>query len=193
MFEPTFRLPGYGYLGDFPKQVVVLSMAADLVRSVYQHREHGLLVDPGGWWLNQDLSLVLSNLDKVTWFRENFKKLGKLPIEQFQANYRRLIPAIKERTGAQVVILNSLEVEPGSQVHNYELSVNAGTERRRAFNLALVDLSRELDFSILDVDRIMKKRGVEEQVDFAHFTTEGFRPLGEEMSRIFRDMGVLTP
>lgn len=192
VFEKTFRLPGYGYMGEFPKNVVVLSMAADVVRTVYRHREGGLLVDPGGWWLNQDMGQVLASLDKVTWFREAFEKVGKISVDEFYVNFTEVIGTLKERTTPHVLVMNILEVEPGDPTHTYQLVPNPGTKRRREFNLALLDLSRELDFSIVDVDRIMKKRGVQSHVDFAHFSSDGFRPLADEIFGILEEREVFS-
>jgi hypothetical protein len=191
VFQDTFRLPGYGYLGEFPKNVVVLSMGPEIARSVYRHREGGVLVDPGGWWLNQDMGQVLGSLDKVTWFRETFEKLGRLTVEEFYASFSQVIRILKERTTPHVLVQNTIEVDPGDPTHTYQLVSSPGTKRRREFNLALVDMSRELDFAIVDVDRLMKNHGVETQVDFAHFTIEGFRPLSDEILRILKDREVL--
>ena len=55
LFDERFPIPDHARLGTYPKDIVVLSVAADLSRTLYQHRGDGLLVDPGGWWLNADL------------------------------------------------------------------------------------------------------------------------------------------
>ena len=51
LFEPEFLVPGHERLGPYPKNVIVLTISTDLVRTMYRHREHGYLVDPGGFWL----------------------------------------------------------------------------------------------------------------------------------------------
>lgn len=190
LFEESFRIPGYEYLGEFPKSVVFLSIAADVVRTIYRHGDSGLLIDPGGWWLNQDMSKVLSNLDKVAWFQDNFEKVGKMGVEDFYANFSEVIRTLQARTKAEILVLNTLEVEPGDPTHTYQLVANPGTKRRREFNLALIEMARELDFGIVDVDRILKREGVQSQVDFSHFPKEGFRPLADEISRILEDMDI---
>ena len=60
LFSPGFLIPGFRHLGVFPKTVVVLSLAPNVIRTLYRHRESGFLVDPGGWWLNQDLDTVIA-------------------------------------------------------------------------------------------------------------------------------------
>lgn len=190
VFEPVFRVPDVPGLGEFPKSAIVLSIASDVVRTVYRHRDHGFLVDPGGWWLNQDMSHVMTDLSAAKWFRSNFESLGRIPVDEFHHNYTTLIRTLKERTGAQILVFNTLVVEPGSSDHSYRFVKNSHAVRRREFNLALIELSRALDFSIVDVDRVLKTEGVREQVDFAHFPPERFRSIAEEVFRIMAERGV---
>ncbi len=114
LFDPTFAIPGFG---EFPKSVIVLSTAADVLRTVYRHRESGLLVDPGGWWLEQSMDRVLSNLSTVHWFRENFEKIGRLSVEESHANLSKVIETLKRKTGAHIIVFNTLMVEPGTATH----------------------------------------------------------------------------
>jgi hypothetical protein len=166
-------------------------MAADLVRQLYRHREHGLLVDPGGWWLNRSVDAALGDPDTVAWFRETFEPLGRLPIDEFADQFRRLVRTVQERTGAHVLVFNTLTVEPRDETHNYQLRRSPEGLRRRRFHLALADLSRELGFHIVDVDRILKREGVTGQLDFAHFPEDQFGPLAAEVQRILTGLGVL--
>jgi hypothetical protein len=189
LFGPTFSVPGFG---EFPKTVVVLSMAADVVRTVYRHRESGLLVDPGGWWLEQSMDRVLANLSTVRWFRENFEKVGRLSIEESHANLGKVVSTLAAATGAHIIVFNTLTVEPGTSTHSYQLVENPMTVRLRRFNLSLVELSRTLGFSIIDIDRILKREGVREQVDFAHFTPERFRPIAVELHRVLVELDVIS-
>lgn len=189
LFDPTFSIPGFG---EFPKTVIVLSAAADVLRTVYRHRESGLLVDPGGWWLEQSMDRVLANLSTVRWFRENFEKIGRLSIEESHANLGKVIETLQRRTSAHIIVFNTLMVEPGSTTHSYQLIDNPMTVRLRRFDLSLIELSRALDFSIIDVDRILKREGIREQVDFGHFTPERFRPVAEELHRILVELEVIS-
>ncbi len=190
LFQPRFTIPGYGALGEFEKSAVVLSIGADVVRTAYRHRESGLLVDPGGWWLNQDMAYVLANLEKVNWFKENFEDVGKVTIGEFGENFAKIIRLLQEDVTPNIAVLNLLEVEPGDSTHTYQLVKSPAMERRRTFNLALMEMSRELQFSVVDVDRILKEQGVESQVDFAHYTHEAFQPLAREISAVLGEMGI---
>jgi hypothetical protein len=187
--EPSFRVPGVEI--EFPKKVVILSIAADVVRTLYRHREHGFLVDPGGWWLNRSLGSVLPDLQVTKWFQQSFESVGRIPLGEFVANFTRVVKLIQARVGAPILVFNMLTVEPGNPTHNYQFVRKPHWLRRREFYLALVELSRSLAFHIVDVDRILKTVGIlETQVDFGHFPMQAYRPIGEEAFRILRELGV---
>lgn len=183
-FEPTFRVPQMPEAGTFPKDVIIMGIATDETRQMYRHREHGFIIDPGGWWLNQDLGRVLDDLDTVEWFRKNFVRIGRLTLDEFEKNTTRLIGEIRDRIGSKVIYYNTLALDPANPTHNYQLVQTAHSVRRREFIISLCQLSAALDFSIVDVDRILKTMGVEEQVDFAHFPVDRMMPIGAEVHRI---------
>src|SRR5262249_163958 len=191
LFEPRFTVPTAGGPEEFPKSVILLSIAPDVTRNGYRHKEHGFVVDPGGSWLNQSLDAVLHDLSSVASFREDFVPIGKISLDDFVANFTRLIPLVKATTGAHVLVYNTLTVEPGDRTHNLQLVKNFPPLRRRAFVVALAELSRALDFSIVDVDRIAKRFGIRAQVDFGHLPPELNLLIAREVVRIIRDLGVL--
>ena len=127
---------------------------------MYRHREHGYLLDPGGFWLGSDMATVLGDLDKVKWFAANFKKLGRIKVEDALANFERIISLLRTRVGAEVLVANALVVDPGITTFDYRLSHSPHTSRRREFVLGLIDLSRKLDFPVLDIDSLTKRDGV---------------------------------
>jgi hypothetical protein len=196
-FEPTFfssktfRVPHLPEAGEFNKDLVVMGISSDETRQMYRHREAGFLADPGGWWLNQDLDRVLDDLDTVEWFRKTFKRVGRLSVDDFRKNNARLVQEIRDRVGAQVMYYNTMVLDPANPTHNYQLVKTAHSVRRREFAIALAELSRDLDFPIVDVDRILKTAGVEEQVDFAHFPVDRMMPIGAEVYRILRGIDFL--
>jgi hypothetical protein len=192
LFSPTFALPGFRDLGEFPKTVVVLSLAPNVVRTLYRHREYGFLVDPGGWWLNQDLDVVLRNSQRVAWFRDHFEPVGRLSPGEFIDLFKKLIRLLRERAGPRhILVFNVLTVEPGDGTHNYQLRKDPEVMRRREFCLALVELSRELGFHIVDIDRVLKREGIDRQVDFAHFPSDLAGPIAAEVFDILRTLQVV--
>src|SRR5262249_32791241 len=142
LFEPRFTVPGADGPQEFCKSVVILSVAADVVRNGYRHKRHGFVVDPGGGWLNQSLDAVLDDLGSVADFRDTFAPIGKISLNDFVANFTRLITLLKSQTCAHVLVYNTLTVEPGDRTHNLQLVKNFTPLRRREFAVALAELSR---------------------------------------------------
>lgn len=191
LFEPTFSVPHQFGLGSFPKNVVVLSMATDVGRTVYRHREHGYLVDPGGWWLTTDMQSVLSDLSAVKWFAATFKKAGRIRIEDSMANYERIVTEVRNRTGAFVVMMNALVVDPGMAAMDYNLASSPNRVRRREFAIAMAELGRKLEFPVLDVDRLAKQEGISGQADFVHYTMDQKRLIAAELIAILREHEII--
>ncbi|MCP5099426.1 MAG: hypothetical protein GY943_28055 [Chloroflexi bacterium] len=191
LFEKEFTVQGPMGPEQFSKDVVILSLAPDLVRNAYRHRETDLIVDPGGWWLNQNMGNVLKDLTAVSWFNKTFRKIGKISPEESRKNFTELITKVREETGCKhVIVLNLLSLEPGDQTYNYQFVRNSQVIRRKVFDIMLWDLSRELDFSVVDIDKLLKRLGVKEQVDFAHWPLDRFEPVAKEVFRIMQDRGV---
>lgn len=188
VFERTFSVPDLRQ--EFSKSVVFFNIGPDVVRNIYRHRETGMLVDPGGWWLNQPMQQVLGDLSSVGWFRENFESVGRMEVQAFASNYGKMIDLVRKHTGAHVVVFNVPTVEPGKLVHNYQFVRDPLVKRTREFNVALAELSRKLDFPIVDVDRIMKKAGVGAQKDFAHFSPELTPVIAREAFAVMSDLRV---
>lgn len=187
-FDSSFTVNQVPEAGEFPKDVVVMGIGADETRQMYRHKEHGFIIDPGGWWLNQDMGKVLKDLDTVDWFRSNFERVGRLSVDEFKANVTRLVGEIRSRIGSQLIFYNALALDPANPMHNYQLTKTGHAERRREFSIALAELSAELDFHIVDIDRILKNMGVQEQIDFSHFPVDRMGPIGEEVHRILKEI-----
>jgi hypothetical protein len=192
LFEPTFRVPGRDDLGDFPKSVVILSIASDAVgRSLYRHRRHGFLVDPGGGWL-RSVQSTLNDLSGVAWFRENFERVGQINVSAFVENFARLIGALRGRVGAPVLVFNVLTLEPHNPIHNYQCVKRSDSLRWREFDIALMELSRRLDFPVVDLDRILKRIGIRGQLTAAHFTPKADVLIAREAFRIIKELGIFN-
>ena len=190
LFEKMLSVSTHREHHIFPKTVVVFSTGPDIVRNVYRHRETGILVDPGGWWLTQPMERVLDDLHAVEWFRKNFEGIGRIKVDAFASNLERIIKLVRKRTGAHVVFFNVPTVEPGKLIHNYQFVREPLVKRIREFNIALAELSRELDFPIVDVDRILKRAGIRGQKDFAHFPVELAPVFAKETFGVMRDLRI---
>lgn len=143
VFEPAFAVRRGARLELFPKRAVVLSWATDIRRPLYRHRLHGFLADPGAWWFGHGAGKVLSDPATAEWFWREFRSVGRLSLRRSMDNLSAIVSVLRARSGLAIVVLNGRYVE------------GDGCEsRRRAFNGALRELSRALDFDVLDFDRL---------------------------------------
>lgn len=189
--EPDFVLDQLPGAPRFPKSVVVLSVGSDLVRTVYRHREHGFLVDPGGTWLNQLNGNVMPDPEEAKWFGSKFQNAGRISVDEFSANLVKIATMLKSNLGAELIVYNTLVIDPLNPTHNYHMSPRTEMIRRREFNIALKELSARHNFHVLDVDRILKLQGVRQQVDFAHFPASQMGAIGWEAFRILEELEVV--
>jgi hypothetical protein len=192
LFEPTFAIPHQNTKTTFQKNVVIFSIGPDIVRTLYRHKEHGLLVDPGGYWLNRSLADIMADRATTFWFRKNFSSLGLIDVETFSQYITKIVARLRQQMDATILIFNVLTVEPGDWTHNYQLQKSPYELRRREFCYALTELSRKLDFNIVDVDRTLKRAGLREtQMDFAHYPDEVYPYIGQEVFRILQALEIL--
>jgi hypothetical protein len=191
LFDPVFSIPDQSGIGEFPKSVVMLSISSDTSRTLYRHREHGFLVDPGGWWLTADMGDVLTDLSAVKWFAANFAKERRIDVADSMDNFAEIITELRDRTGAFVVMMNVLTVDPGSSSLDYKHANSPNRVRRREFGLGATELAASMDVPLLDVDRLTKEVGISGQADFVHYTPEQKRLIGKEFTGLLTDAGVI--
>ncbi|MEN8239695.1 MAG: hypothetical protein ABFR53_10890 [Actinomycetota bacterium] len=191
LFEPTFRVPYQSGIGEFPKNVIVLSTSADSSRTLYRHRELGYLVDPGGWWLVTDMSDVLGDMSTVKWFAANFEKAKRIEVAESMGNFARIISELRSRMGAFVVLLNVLTVDPGSSSLDYNHANSPNRVRRREFGIATSELASKMSVPLLDVDRLTKQMGISGQADFVHYTPEQKELIASEFAGLLIDADVI--
>ena len=193
LFEPSFKSPIAPHLKPFPKDVVVLSVSCDLSRTLYRHSEFGYLVDPGGFWLSVGIENAIKDMDQIKWFSKTFRKVGRLSAEESMANLGRIVSLVRSRLGAEVVVLNCLVVDPGRTILQNSLANSPDRTRRREFAHSLTELSRDLEFPVLDVDSVVKGVGVAGMEDFVKFGPPQRRAIGKELVRILDNWGKLDP
>jgi len=190
LFQKTFTVAGDEGPEEFSKHIVVLSTGADLTRTLYRHKKQGFLVDPGGGWLNEPLTNFLTDLSSVSWFRENFETVGKVTVDEFTANFGQVIQELKPIVGSRILVFNQLTVEPNSTTHTCQFLKNPQNVRRLELCIALSELSRKLDFSIIDTNRILQRVGIQTQLDWDHPHPKVNLLLAQEAFRIMQDLEV---
>ena len=145
-----------------------------------------LVTGPVGWLgsrLVEALANGLEDVETVKWFKKNFEQVGKMTVPEFVSNMELIVKHLRDKLGSHLIVMNTLVIEPLSPTHNFQLLNEDHVTRKRAFNIALAELSRSQGFHVIDVDRILKENGVRDQVDFAHFPVEGKLPVAREAFR----------
>ena len=194
-FEPNYFAPTFdvGSLSSQPvrKHAIVTNIAAAVTRTLYRHKEHGFLIDPGGWWLAQSAEGVVPDRDTLKWFRKNFKSIGRLSVDEWETQFRAVHAETIKRTEAKVLALNLLTVEPQDPTHIYSGRTTPETVRRREFAIRLFQVAEELGICVVDADRLLKESGVKGAVDFAHMPREQLTPLMHESANLLISEGVI--
>lgn len=193
-FNSTFRVNCEEGENEFPKTIVLLSVVPDLVERLFRHRERGYLIAPKDWWFNATRSLLEEEYspETVSWFAETFECVGRLNVEQFSNNLASMVRNLRNRAGAEVLVANAPATSSGRSIHNCAFVDKPENRRRLEFNLALVELSRKVDFCILDVDRIFKRAGIRHQVGWDVVAPGLYLRIAREAVGILQDLGVLS-
>jgi lysophospholipase L1-like esterase len=164
--------------------VFVLSIQPDIFTRLARHRREGFVFTPhnlGAW-----------SADQRAWLREACAVEDFLSVEASMANLARIIERIRERSDAPILIYNVSSVTPGEQVHSHEGLDELFSTRIRRFDLGLIELSRTMGVSIIDVDTVLARAGADRlKIDTIHLNGEGSRLVAGEVVRVLDDLGML--
>lgn len=167
-----------------PWDIVVLSIRSDLITSLWQHRQAGYWVAPPADWRQRWTPA------QQAWFEQSFEACGQLPTPQVSAALRQLIPAIKERVGAHVIVFTVSSYDPDDAVHAYAGRAETPVERIHRLNLTLIQLSTHEGISLIDVDRIIAELGGAAHVpQRLVYSDEALTALRHEFQRVLADIG----
>jgi hypothetical protein len=187
------RLPGGSHpidrqqrtaLFDAPADVVVLSLQSAATNALVRHRRDGwlLLPDEIESWGPEPRAFLESECEFA----------GLADLDFTMQRLEQLILAIEGRLGAQVLVYNLSPVTPGERTHCWLGALDSLALRVQRFNIRLAELSAQLGFSIVDVDRLVACAGADRlKVDQFHLSAEGWRLVAEEVVRILEDRGCL--
>jgi hypothetical protein len=168
-------------LWDKGHDVVVLSLQPEVMNRLARDRtDHHLLYPEGaGTWSEDDR----------TWFTARYDAVGLLSPEQSMANLKLVFERLRGQVPHMLVYTLSPFI-PGERLHSLAGMAETLAWRIRRFNLALIDLARELDFSIVDVETILARHGAERlKIDGIHITAEACRLIAEEVVFILGERG----
>ena len=166
-------------------EAIVLSIQPDVTNALERHDRMGFLLHPGEYaqWPASDQD----------WLRREFGHVGKLDPVESMANLERIIARIRQSSSAAILIFNLSPVIPIERIHCYQGLEDSFSTRIRRFNLALIDLSERTGISIIDVEGVAARNGVDHiKLDVMHYTPEGYRLIAEEVVRVLDDLGVFS-
>ncbi len=167
-----------------PCDVVVLSIQPDIMTPLYRHRQDGYLIYPD--------QLHAWPLPEKQWFDQHFTATGFLDVAASMDHLSRICQAIWAERSVPILVYNMSAVVPGEQIHSYEGLGETLATRIRRFNLALIEQSSRLGFSIVDVDTLIARAGADRlKLGPLHMTAEGYRLIAAEAVRILCDLGCL--
>lgn len=166
---------------------IILSILPDVMNSLVRHPRDGYRFYPEGWerWPAEDQA----------WLRRTFVPEPPLSPDESMASFANVIHAVRARRSTPVLVYNMSPIVPGERIRSYAADVADATEclsvRIRRFNLALVELSRQLDVPIVDVDAIVARAGADRtKVDVVHLTGEGHGLVAAEVRATLEELGV---
>jgi hypothetical protein len=171
-------------LFDGGQDAIILSIQADVMNGLARHRGDGHLLYPhdAASWPKEDRQ----------WLAANYEPVDRLAAAQSMSNLETVVARIRDTGDAKILIYNMSPFVPWERVHNYQGMGETLGARIRGFNLALIDLSRRIGVSIVDVDSVVAREGAERlKLDAVSLTVDGQRAVAKEVARILRDLGLL--
>ncbi|MDJ0955123.1 MAG: hypothetical protein QNJ81_15710 [Acidimicrobiia bacterium] len=115
--------------------------------------------------------------------------------EQGVAEFRRVLiqvfDEIRAASGAHVLVANTSTFDPADETSSlYGLATEPISMRAHRIDLALLQLSHEVGFSIIDVDRITAEAGCADAVPAAlELSPAGLALVRDEVVRVLADYG----
>lgn len=166
-----------------PSDAAVLSILPDVASSLVRHREERFLFYPANVraWPETERA----------WINSAFEPVGTAKLEDSMENLAAVIERLRQDRDVPVLVYNMSSVIPGDHVHCYVGLDETYATRIRRFNLALIELSQSIGFSIVDVDAVLARHGADRlKLDVMHLHPEGYRLIAEETVRILDDLGI---
>lgn len=163
--------------------VVLLSAKPDVVQAPWRHRESGYLVNPPPGW---EEAWTPSG---QAWLREQFEPTEPSRVERSKDAMLSLIRAVKQRSGAHVIVYNCSPIDPTDRVHNYHGLDDTLSVRVHRFNLALMQLSVLEGISIIDVERVVAEIGQAHVPSALRYSADAYQAICREVLRVLQDIG----
>jgi hypothetical protein len=183
--EPFITAQFQSRLLTEPVEVAVLSIQPEIESELWQRREGGYLIQPPPDWRERWPAA------QRRWFEANFVAQGYISAANFRENMSRLVRYLEDERKARVVIYGCSSFDPADRSHNYAVTADPPSVRAHRLNFALIQLSQQEDFSLVDVDRIVAELGGGAHVRrFADYSAEAYQAIGREFFRITEALGL---
>jgi hypothetical protein len=164
---------------------IIFSAQPDTTTTMWRHKKSGRLFYPN------DLAALTP--EARDWLAETYEQAGVLSAAQSMAHFEAIIARLRARTAAPILIYNVSATVPGETVHSLQGMGETFTTRIRRFNVMLAELSEKTGISIIDVDTVLARRGVDQmKLSALHLTAEGHRIVAAEVVRVLADLGVIA-
>lgn len=177
---------GVTRLFDGVCDAIVLSIQADVMHPLARHRGDGRLLYPHGLndWPEDARRRLMAD----------YAPVPQLSPEASMAGFAAIVARVRAVRDIPLLIFNLSPVLAWERLHSFHGLGDTLGERIRRFNLALIDLSRAIDVSIIDVEAIVARGGVAAMKrDAVTLTAAGCHAVAAEVVRVLDDRGALAP
>jgi hypothetical protein len=157
------------------RQVVVLSLLADVQQTAFRHRRKRYLFLPLPQWQER------WSESQRAWVADHFNVEPVIDLEVAAMHWRLILAEIQRRSRAIVFLCNVFRHIQGPPAYRYFGTPVSLGERIRRFNLLAAELSQETGICIIDLDRALAARGARAlQTDY-RLTSEPAATVGAEV------------
>ncbi len=173
-------------LFETPADAIILTIQPDMATQLLRHRTTGQFFYP--------YEMIAQEPEHRNWLAAHYEPAGLLAAEQSMANFEQIIGRIRSRTDAPILIYNVSAAIPGETVHCLQGLGETFTTRARRFTLGLAELSEKTGISIIDVDSLLARSGVDKmKLNALHITPEAHELVAREVVRVLDDLGLFGP
>ncbi len=182
-----FALEPFGLASQFSAEIfetdadaIILSAQPDATTTMWRHKTSGGLFYPH--------NLTGAARD---WLAAHYEQAGMLSAAESMAHFNAIIARLRARTAAPILIYNVSATVPGETVHNLHGLGETFATRIRRFNVMLAELSAMTGVSVIDVDTVLARRGVDRmKLSALHLSAEGHRIVAAEVMRVLAALGL---
>jgi len=170
-------------MDDESVSLIVLSVAPDFVGRVWRHNDSGLLVHPPDGYEESWTE------PEIAWLEAEFTRQPLQTIETIEEGLRHVAADAAGR-GTGLLVYNVSTVTPEEKIYTFAgRGGDTLAVRANRIDLLLDRLAAELDFSLVDVDRIVAELGAGEHMTAsARYSDAACEAIAEEALTAIADL-----